>query len=38
VNKVIDKVEESKRVRYISKRVIYRSGDINERVLRRYIV
>jgi len=37
-NKVIDRVEESRRVGYISERVTYRSGDINKRVSRKYIV
>jgi len=34
MNKVIDKVKESRREGYISRRVIYRSGDINRRVSR----
>jgi len=38
MNKVIDRVEESKREGYISRRVTYRSGDIDERVSRRHIV
>jgi len=38
MNKVIDKVKESRRERYISRRVIYRSGDINRRVLHGYTV
>jgi len=38
MNKVIDRVEESRREGYISERVIYRSRDINRRVLRRYTV
>jgi len=33
----MNRVEESRRVRYISRRVTYRSGDINKRVSRGHI-
>jgi len=38
MNKVIDRVEESRREGYISGRVTYKSRDINKRVSRRHIV
>jgi len=38
MNKVIYRVEDSRREGYISGRVTYRSGDINKRVSRRHTV